>query len=157
MDADPHLYDENQPLCAEMSLLLLTPVKSSVLLKSWTARTAPGEIQSDLYVSANVLHRLLIVVKSYTGTITSHCSWDAGNLINNLGDILNFGLAKEQYAAAHPERAPKVKLLVVGDDVSVGRTQGAIVGRRGLAGTVLGKLHNYFNVTLRIHSESYHF
>ena len=58
------------------------------------------------------------------------------------GDILNFGLAKEQYAAAHPERASNVKILVVGDDVSVGRTQGAIVGRRGLAGTVLGQLQS---------------
>jgi dihydroxyacetone kinase len=30
-----------------------------------------------------------------------------------------------------------ISLLVVGDDVSVTRTQGTIVGRRGLAGTVL--------------------
>ncbi len=140
-----------------MYLLLLTLVKSSVLLKSWTARTAPGEYRLDLHVSPNVPHRVLIVIKSYTGAITSHCGWFAGNLTNILGDILNFGLAKEQYSAAHPERAHKVKLLVVGDDVSVGRTQGAIVGRRGLAGTVLGKLHNYFIVALRIHSESYHF
>ena len=27
--------------------------------------------------------------------------------------------------------------MIVGDDVAVGRTQGKIVGRRGLAGTVL--------------------
>ena len=43
---------------------------------------------------------------------------------------MNFGLAKEQYAALHPKKADKVKFLIVGDDVAVGRTQGSIVGRR---------------------------
>ncbi|KAK7044661.1 dihydroxyacetone kinase [Favolaschia claudopus] len=66
---------------------------------------------------------------------------DAGTLIlvkNYTGDILNFGLAAEQYAAEHAqEKSGKVKFLVVGDDVAVGRTQGGIVGRRGLAGVVL--------------------
>ncbi|KAF8582747.1 dihydroxyacetone kinase [Ramaria rubella] len=65
---------------------------------------------------------------------------DKGTLIivkNYTGDVLNFGLAKEQYAASHPEKARRVKFLIVGDDVSVGRTQGGLVGRRGLAGTVL--------------------
>ncbi|TFK51620.1 dihydroxyacetone kinase [Heliocybe sulcata] len=56
---------------------------------------------------------------------------------NYTGDVLNFGLAKEQYAALHPDKADKVKFLIVGDDVAVGRSQGKIVGRRGLAGTVL--------------------
>ncbi|EPT00901.1 hypothetical protein FOMPIDRAFT_1023465 [Fomitopsis schrenkii] len=56
---------------------------------------------------------------------------------NYTGDILNFGLAKEQYAAEHPAKSDKVKFVIVGDDVAVGRTQGKIVGRRGLAGTVL--------------------
>ncbi|KAJ7731224.1 dihydroxyacetone kinase [Mycena metata] len=65
---------------------------------------------------------------------------DAGTLIlvkNYTGDILNFGLAAEQYAAEHAEKSNKVKFIVVGDDVAVGRTQGGIVGRRGLAGVVL--------------------
>ncbi|TFY51867.1 hypothetical protein EVJ58_g10338 [Rhodofomes roseus] len=56
---------------------------------------------------------------------------------NYTGDILNFGLAKEQYAAQHPEKSDKVKFVIVGDDVAVGKTQGKIVGRRGLAGTCL--------------------
>lgn len=74
---------------------------------------------------------------------------------NYTGDILNFGLAKETYHAQHSTRPESVKFVVVGDDVSVGRTQGAIVGRRygffslsdlglntvisqrGLAGTVI--------------------
>ncbi|KAF9563069.1 dihydroxyacetone kinase [Agrocybe pediades] len=65
---------------------------------------------------------------------------DKGTVIivkNYTGDVLNFGLAKEQYAALHPNKADKIKFVVVGDDVSVGREQGKIVGRRGLAGTVL--------------------
>ncbi|KAG6908783.1 hypothetical protein DXG01_003312 [Tephrocybe rancida] len=65
---------------------------------------------------------------------------DKGTVIivkNYTGDVLNFGLAKEQYAALHPDKAEKVKFIIVGDDVAVGKTQGSIVGRRGLAGTVL--------------------
>ncbi|TEB29146.1 dihydroxyacetone kinase 1 [Coprinellus micaceus] len=65
---------------------------------------------------------------------------DNGTVIvvkNYTGDILNFGLAKEQYAAKHPSEAEKVRFVIVADDVAVGRSQGKIVGRRGLAGTVL--------------------
>ncbi|KAJ7144788.1 dihydroxyacetone kinase [Mycena crocata] len=65
---------------------------------------------------------------------------DAGTLIlvkNYTGDVLNFGLAAEQYAAEHAENSDKVKFIVVGDDVAVGKTQGGMVGRRGLAGVVL--------------------
>ncbi len=49
---------------------------------------------------------------------------------NYTGDVLNFGLAKEQYAAEHGKKPNQVKFLVVGDDVAVGKTQGDIVGRR---------------------------
>jgi hypothetical protein len=49
---------------------------------------------------------------------------------NYTGDVLNFGLAKEQYAALHPEKAERIKFVIVGDDVAVGRAQGVIVGRR---------------------------
>ncbi|GAA5992031.1 hypothetical protein JCM10908_000706 [Rhodotorula pacifica] len=76
----------------------------------------------------------LIIVKNYTG------------------DVLQFGLANERWAATHladasslsssssaGDQAPphQVRLVVVGDDVSVPREQGALTGRRGLAGTVL--------------------
>jgi len=56
---------------------------------------------------------------------------------NYTGDILNFGLAKEHYAASHPDKINNIRFVIVGDDVAVGRTQGSIVGRRGLTGTVL--------------------
>ncbi|KAM0755741.1 dihydroxyacetone kinase Dak1 [Meredithblackwellia eburnea MCA 4105] len=60
----------------------------------------------------------LIVVKNYTG------------------DVLQFGLAKERWSATHPND-DKVRIVVVGDDVAVPRSQGILTGRRGLAGTVL--------------------
>lgn len=56
---------------------------------------------------------ILVVVKNYTG------------------DVLHFGLAAEQTRASlSKEEAAKVRLIVVGDDVAVGRSQGGIVGRR---------------------------
>lgn len=57
----------------------------------------------------------LIIVKNYTG------------------DILHFGLAGERAKA----NGDNVELLIVQDDVSVGRTKNGMVGRRGLAGTTL--------------------
>ncbi|ODV85308.1 hypothetical protein CANARDRAFT_28573 [[Candida] arabinofermentans NRRL YB-2248] len=61
---------------------------------------------------------------------------DKGTLIvvkNYTGDILHFGLAAERAKA----EGLKVELLIVQDDVSVGRTKNGMVGRRGLAGTSL--------------------
>lgn len=61
----------------------------------------------------------------------------AGTLIivkNYTGDKLNFTLAAERFRIR--SRTP-VRLVVVADDVSIGRAKTAKVGRRGLAGTVL--------------------
>ncbi|WVW82122.1 dihydroxyacetone kinase [Kwoniella bestiolae CBS 10118] len=63
---------------------------------------------------------------------------DKGALIvvmNYTGDALHFGLAAEQYKASG--RKGDVRVLLVQDDVAVSREQGTIVGRRGLAGTIL--------------------
>ncbi|SCV99309.1 LAFE_0A00342g1_1 [Lachancea fermentati] len=57
----------------------------------------------------------LIIVKNYTG------------------DIIHFGLAAERAKAA----GMNVELVAVGDDVSVGKKKGSLVGRRGLGATVL--------------------
>jgi dihydroxyacetone kinase len=62
---------------------------------------------------------MLIVVKSYTG------------------DVLQFGIAQEHFQALHPDLKKKTRFLVVGDDISVGRKQGRLVGRRGIAGVPL--------------------
>ncbi|CAG8588546.1 9628_t:CDS:10 [Paraglomus occultum] len=52
---------------------------------------------------------------------------------NYTGDCLNFGLAAERAKA----EGIKVDMIIVGDDVGVGRKNDGLVGRRGLAGTVL--------------------
>ncbi|KAK9234027.1 Dak1 domain-containing protein [Lipomyces kononenkoae] len=60
----------------------------------------------------------------------------AGTLIivkNYTGDVLHFGLASERARA----NGISVEVVIVGDDVAVGRTKGGLVGRRGLAGSVL--------------------
>lgn len=54
---------------------------------------------------------------------------------NYTGDVFHFHLAAKKAKAAAAGTA--VEVLVVGDDVAVGRTQSGKVGRRGLAGTVL--------------------
>ncbi|KAK7036706.1 hypothetical protein VNI00_011371 [Paramarasmius palmivorus] len=55
-------------------------------------------------------------------------------ITNYTGDNLHFGLAAQQARASGVEN---IAILPVGDDVSVGRTKGALVGRRALAGVIL--------------------
>jgi triose/dihydroxyacetone kinase / FAD-AMP lyase (cyclizing) len=54
-------------------------------------------------------------------------------VMNYTGDVLNFGMAVEKAKAGGVD----VDMVVVGDDVGVGREKGGKVGRRGIAGTVL--------------------
>jgi dihydroxyacetone kinase len=66
-----------------------------------------------------------------------HAASAKGTLIivkNYTRDKLNFGLAAERFKAS---TGNNVKIVLVADDVSVGRSRGILVGRRGLAGTVL--------------------
>ncbi|ODQ48859.1 hypothetical protein PICMEDRAFT_57023 [Pichia membranifaciens NRRL Y-2026] len=52
---------------------------------------------------------------------------------NYTGDILHFGLAAERAKS----QGTNAEMLIVQDDVSVGRTKNGMVGRRGLSGTAL--------------------
>lgn len=52
---------------------------------------------------------------------------------NYTGDILHFGLAAERAKS----KGENIEMLIVQDDVSVGKTKNGMVGRRGLAGTCL--------------------
>ncbi|KAF4120448.1 triose/dihydroxyacetone kinase / FAD-AMP lyase (cyclizing) [Geosmithia morbida] len=56
-------------------------------------------------------------------------------VMNYTGDVLNFGMAVEKARASGRVRG--VEMVVVGDDVGVGRARAGKVGRRGIAGTVL--------------------
>lgn len=53
-------------------------------------------------------------------------------VMNYTGDVLNFGIGVEKAKAA----GLQAEMLVVGDDVGVGRLKAGKVGRRGIAGTV---------------------
>lgn len=68
--------------------------------------------------------------------IESRVDHERGALVvvmNYTGDVLNFGIAVEKARAAGVD----VDMVVVGDDVGVGREKAGKVGRRGIAGTVL--------------------
>lgn len=71
--------------------------------------------------------------------ITQRVGREKGVLVvvmNYTGDVLNFGMAVEKAKATKGFEAG-VDMVVVGDDVGVGRQKGGKVGRRGIAGTVL--------------------
>ena len=83
-----------------------------------TIFASPGAEQ----VRACVAHRLpkdskgiLVVVMNYTG------------------DVLNFGMGAEKARAMGKD----VEMIVIGDDVGVGRAKSGKVGRRGIAGAVM--------------------
>ncbi|RDL39436.1 uncharacterized protein BP5553_03776 [Venustampulla echinocandica] len=68
--------------------------------------------------------------------ITARVDAEKGILVtvmNYTGDVLNFGMAVEKAKS----EGFNVEMLVVGDDVGVGRIKSGKVGRRGIAGTVL--------------------
>jgi triose/dihydroxyacetone kinase / FAD-AMP lyase (cyclizing) len=75
-------------------------------------------------------------VRQIVNTI-SRVGGKAGTIViikNYTGDVFHFHLAAEKARAKY---GLKVEIIVVGDDVSVGRAKSGKVGRRGLAGTVL--------------------
>lgn len=68
--------------------------------------------------------------------ITGKVDQEKGVLVvvmNYTGDVLNFGVAAENAKA----QGIQTEMVVVGDDVGVGRQKAGKVGRRGIAGTVL--------------------
>ncbi|KAF3390743.1 Dihydroxyacetone kinase 1 [Talaromyces pinophilus] len=74
-------------------------------------------------------------VQQIVNTVTK-VGGSAGTLLvimNYTGDVLHFHLAAEKARVAGYDTA----VLLVGDDVSVGRKRSGRVGRRGLAGTIL--------------------
>lgn len=74
--------------------------------------------------------------KQIMAAIKATTQKDQGALVvvkNYTGDILHFGLVVERAK----RDGIQVELVIVSDDVAVGRTQNEMVGRRGLAGTAL--------------------
>lgn len=68
--------------------------------------------------------------------LTKRVNGEKGILIvimNYTGDALHFGMAVEKARS----RGMDVKMVIVGDDVGVGRKKGGRIGQRGLAGICL--------------------
>jgi len=64
-----------------------------------------------------------------------HVPSDKGSLLvitNYTGDCLHFGLAAEKTKA----KGHQCRMLICGDDVSIGKVNGSLVGRRGLAAQI---------------------
>ncbi|PYH78982.1 Dak1-domain-containing protein [Aspergillus uvarum CBS 121591] len=85
-------------------------------------------VAGSLFASPNVkqINRALEVAASPQGTIVI--------VKNYTGDKLNFALAIERFKS---RTGNDVRMVLVGDDVSVPRSRGKFVGRRGLAGVAL--------------------
>lgn len=85
-----------------------------------------ASVQGDIFASPST-KQILAAVEAVPS--------DAGTLLvitNYTGDCLHFGLANEKAnAAGHRSR-----MIICGDDVSVGKVNGSMVGRRGLAGQI---------------------
>ncbi|KAF9516686.1 hypothetical protein BS47DRAFT_1327214 [Hydnum rufescens UP504] len=96
-------------------------VLSAAVIGSIFASPTVSQIRQAInLVSRGSSKGILLIVKNYTG------------------DVLHFGLAAEQHrATAHDSESADVRTVIVADDVAVGRTQAGLIGRRGLAGTVL--------------------
>ena len=77
------------------------------------ASPSTKQIMAAIKTKSNKEKGTIIVIKNYTG------------------DILHFGLVAERAKS----EGYKVELVIVSDDVAVGREQNKMVGRRGLAGT----------------------
>jgi dihydroxyacetone kinase len=73
---------------------------------------------------------VLLIVKNYTG------------------DVLHFGLAGERSKALGFE----TEVVVIGDDVAVGRSKGGLVGRRAIAGTLF--VHKIVGAYAEYHEHS---
>lgn len=84
-----------------------------------------ASVQGDIFASPSSKQILAAIdsVPSEKGTILV--------ITNYTGDCLHFGLASEKASA----RGHNCRMIICGDDVSVGRS-GGVVGRRGLAGQI---------------------
>ncbi|KAK4212723.1 dihydroxyacetone kinase [Rhypophila decipiens] len=85
-----------------------------------------ASVAGDVFASPSTKQILAAVnsVPSEKGTLLV--------ITNYTGDCLHFGLAAEKTKA----KGGQCRMLICGDDVSIGKTNGALVGRRGLAAQI---------------------
>lgn len=106
---------------------------------SFAAMVGPGllsaSVAGTIFASPSA-EQVRVAIQSRVDNNSPNDTSDGGVLVtvmNYTGDILNFGMAVEKARAA----GVNVEMVVVGDDVGVGRAKAGKVGRRGIAGTVL--------------------
>ncbi|KAH3674614.1 hypothetical protein WICMUC_003160 [Wickerhamomyces mucosus] len=101
-------------------------------------------ISGELFASPStkqILNGIKVVGKNSKGVLVI--------VKNYTGDVLHFGLSGERARALGYD----TEVVVIGDDVSVGRSKGGLVGRRALAGTLfvhkaVGAFAEYYDHTL---------
>lgn len=103
-----------------------------------------GAVCGDIFASPStkqILNAIRLVNASSNGVLL---------LVKNYtGDVLHFGLSAERARALGID----CHVVVIGDDVAVGRAKGGMVGRRALAGTVL--VHKITGAFAEVHSAKY--
>jgi dihydroxyacetone kinase len=107
---------------------------------SFAAMVGPGllsaAVAGTIFASPSAEQVRAAIMARVDNNEPTSASGEKGVLVtvmNYTGDVLNFGLALEKARAADVN----VEMVVVGDDVGVGRAKAGRVGRRGIAGTVL--------------------
>lgn len=88
---------------------------SGAVMGSIFASPSSEQIQQCLLRCVDAAKGIMVIIMNYTG------------------DVMHFGMAVEKARA----RGIEVDMLVVGDDVGVGRARSGKIGRRGIAGTLL--------------------
>ncbi|ERS99325.1 dihydroxyacetone kinase [Sporothrix schenckii 1099-18] len=93
-----------------------------------------GAVAGTIFASPSAEQiRTAITLLASRSAAAGHNAGVLVTVMNYTGDVLNFGMAVEKARAA----GVPVRMVVVGDDVGVGRAKAGKVGRRGIAGTVL--------------------
>ena len=100
------------------------PFSAGFVGRGLLSASASGDVFAS--PSARQVYAAISSVPSDLGTILI--------ITNYTGDNLHFGLACQQARAD----GHRVEVVPVCDDVSVGRKAGGLVGRRAVAGTMLG-------------------
>ncbi|VUC30602.1 unnamed protein product [Clonostachys rosea] len=98
------------------------PAWTGYVGENMLAASVPGDIFAS--PSTKQIVAAVEAVPSDKGTILV--------VTNYTGDCLHFGLANEKANA----RGHNCRIIICGDDVSVGKGRGSMVGRRGLAGQI---------------------
>ncbi|AET37400.1 dihydroxyacetone kinase Ecym_1148 [Eremothecium cymbalariae DBVPG len=100
------------------------PAHAGYIGSGMLCATVAGEIFASPS-SKQILNAIKVVEQNSSGVLLI--------VKNYTGDVLHFGIAAERARTL----GINCEVVIVGDDVAVGRNKGGLVGRRGLAGTVL--------------------